>query len=287
MVLAASTSAFAHASLQEALQGVRAAGYRHVEIACIRGMIEHVRQEEMTSSRAAEVRCLADAAGLRMVALSAHMDLAGEGALEDFAARLDFAAALGVRFVNTNISPPERRDVFLRHLRELGPRARALRLTLCIEAPGTLLPGSDEYRELLERLGDAPVALNFDVGNVLTASLGAADPVLHLEAVYDAVAHLHVKDVTFAGDTWGFAPLGDGVLDWPRLFAFLRRAGRVPPITVEMPLALTGKGAGKGAVPAKLAADPVPYDAAVEGLRRSREFLASGLGAVLDVVPDA
>ena len=40
--LAATTTCYAPYSLDEALAGIAAAGFRHVELAAIRGIIEHV-----------------------------------------------------------------------------------------------------------------------------------------------------------------------------------------------------------------------------------------------------
>jgi sugar phosphate isomerase/epimerase len=89
-------------------------------------------------------------------------------------------------------------------------------------------------------LVDSPMLrVNYDTGN---AFLGGEDPYAGLEAVAARVVHMHAKDISVqmaeaekgkvTGTPVGCA-CGDGVIDWARVVAILRRAGFDGVLSVE------------------------------------------------------
>lgn len=80
--LAANTSSYAPYSLEEALAGIAASGYRFVELAAIPGVIEHVplRPDARALGR---VHRLLNCYSLIPAALSAHSNLTAAGGAQD------------------------------------------------------------------------------------------------------------------------------------------------------------------------------------------------------------
>ena len=76
--------------------------------------------------------------------------------------------------------------------------------------------GPDRFAELLERLPQATVKVNYDIGN--SASLGY-DPRGEFAAYGDRVGSVHIKDRITGGGT---VPLGSGDADFPAVFECLR-----------------------------------------------------------------
>jgi L-ribulose-5-phosphate 3-epimerase len=56
------------------------------------------------------------------------------------------------------------------------------------------------------------------------------------------VAYLHVKDKAGAANEWNFPALGEGYVNFPKLFEKLARAGNSAPFSVE--IEFTKEGAG-------------------------------------------
>lgn len=77
------------------------------------------------------------------------------------------------------------------------------------------------FLEILERLKDAPVGVQFDIANPLVAG---EDPVALFEKVRDRIGYVHVNDVARPG-VFEFVAAGDGIAPVSRVLMELRGLG--------------------------------------------------------------
>lgn len=87
--------------------------------------------------------------------------------------------------------------------------------------------GQETAETLLEVLDDLnrPIGVNFDPANMILYGMG--EPTAALEQLRPHVLQIHVKDATAAATpgTWGAeVPAGDGEVDWPGFFGFVRES---------------------------------------------------------------
>lgn len=82
------------------------------------------------------------------------------------------------------------------------------------------------------------VILNYDFGNVLINSRGEVDPAADFDLIVDRVGHLHLKDAILRDAQWEWAAIGQGKIDYPRIFTRLQQLSRVIPTTLDLPLSL-------------------------------------------------
>lgn len=127
---------------------------------------------------------------------------------------------------------------------------------------GTLATGASAAMRLLDGLDPRQVGVILDPAN--TVREGSEPLALAIELLGEHLAHVHVKDLWLRsggsgwdGHTYGFAPLGDGMLRWPTILQTLRRSGYRGWIAIEN---FTGLDRG----PARIADD-------VEWLRSQME----------------
>lgn len=120
-------------------------------------------------------------------------------------------------------------------LAELLPQARANGVTLTFEDRGSLLCPYQTGAECLEvcELAGPEMMLTYDTGNMIPSG---EDPVTFFEVARSRVAHVHVKDwallppeatqglASLSGRRYQGAIIGQGVLDYPRIFAALKAA---------------------------------------------------------------
>jgi L-ribulose-5-phosphate 3-epimerase len=257
--VAGHTNSFHTYGFDDALAGIAAAGYRHVELSAVPGWTEHVDLErpDVLASKLAGY-------GLSPVSLSAHSDLTTPDGLVHGIAAVRFAAEVEIPIVNTAIGghaeTRESEEAFLANVGELAEEAERAGVVVALEIHGDLMATGSRARPLLERIGRDSVKVNYDTGNV--EFYGGERAVDDLPAIVAYLAHVHLKDTTGGHGNWDFPALGDGSVDFAHVLEILCDAGYAGPYSVEL----------------EFQGEPWPPLADVsEAMRRSREHLA-GLG---------
>jgi L-ribulose-5-phosphate 3-epimerase len=257
--LAGHTNTYHTYGLEEALEGIAGAGYRHVELTAVPGWTEHVRLNGSD-----ELRRQLDAHGLTPVSISAHSDLTTREGLEHGVKAVRWAADYGIPIVNTAIgghaSQDEDERAFLQNIGELADVAEQGGVVVALEIHGDIMASGAKSLPLLERIGRDSIKVNYDTANVefYSGDLAVDD----LEQVARHLAHVHLKDTTGGKGNWNFPALGTGTVDFARVFEILQRTGYSGPYSVEL----------------EFQGEPWPPLADVnEAMRRSYEHLR-GLG---------
>ena len=245
--LAGHTNTYHTYGLDESLEGIAGAGYKHVEL-----------------NGGDELRRKLDGYGLTPVSLSAHSDLTTREGLEHGVKAVRWAADYGIPIVNTAIgghaSQDEDERAFLQNVGELADAAEQAGVVVALEIHGDIMASGAKTLPLLERIGRDSIKVNYDTANV--EFYGGERAVDDLERVASHCAHVHLKDTTGGKGVWNFPALGTGTVDFARVLEILERAGYSGPFSVEL----------------EFQGEPWPSLADVnEAMRRSREHL-SGLG---------
>ena len=150
-------------------------------------------------------------------------DLAGAGQVIEFLSRFP-EAKLGL----SGAAHPSREearaklDQAIRCYNEVGRRATEAGLSANVHPHshhGSLLESAEEYQYLLDHLDPRYISFGPDTGHIVR---GGQDLLTCLRAHLPRITHLHLKDVT-ADRQW--APLGEGICDFPAVFELLEPAG--------------------------------------------------------------
>ncbi len=263
----------------EALESLAACGVTHVEPAFIVGYTERFDESAFSADKASRhAGWLADS-GLACFAFSSHIDLGRADAVEVFKGRMDFAAALGARIINTNAAARDKEEAFLRNIEPLLRHAERLDMVIGLENPGdgsdNLINTAQDGIDLLRRLGHERLRMNYDAAN--TASHRPADRPGGVNPADDALlalpycGHVHIKDLNVTPDGYFFTAIGQGDIDCQRILHAL--AGGMLNLSVEMPLRLHR---GPDARPQRRAA-PVPRAEIEAAVRASLAFVQANI----------
>jgi L-ribulose-5-phosphate 3-epimerase len=229
--LAGHTNTYHTYSLEEALQGIAEAGYRHVELSAVPGWTEHV---DLNGSE--ELRRQLSDFGLSPVSLSAHSDLTTREGLEHGVKAVRWAADFGIPIVNTAIgghaSQEEDESAFLGNIEELADAAEEAGVVIALEIHGDIMASGGKTLPLLEKIGRESVRVNYDTANVEFYSGDKAVDDLPRIAPY--LAHVHLKDTVGGKDVWNFPAIGTGSVDFERVLEILEQAGYSGPFSVEL-----------------------------------------------------
>lgn len=214
-------------------------GATHVEPAFIVGYTEPFDESSFSPE---QIRLwqgwLADA-GIACDAMSSHIDLGRDDAVEVFLGRMDFARALGARVINTNAAASRLRKRFFSNIEVLARHAEDIGLKIGLENPGdgsdNLLNTASDGPRLLADIGHPMVGLNYDAGNTIShrPNVVPADDAL---AAMPLCLHTHIKDVRNDVNGYFFTPLGQGQIDCARILRAVAQTDLN--LSIEIPMRL-------------------------------------------------
>lgn len=234
--ISVSSMAFDGYPLETALDELAALGVRDVEPASVDKVFQHLVEADFCDARAAWWREQLRARGLSCVSLSAHMDLTQPDSVDRFRRRLEFAAAIGARIVNTIAGPVSGAEGFRANIPAIARRAADLGLTVALENHGDLVDRGAQILEFIQEIGHPAVRLNYDTGNAWYYAKGHLDPAKELSEVAPVVAHVHLKEPRVEEGLMRWVALGEGALDIRGIGGILDT--RLPGVPVSIELSL-------------------------------------------------
>ncbi|HWQ11552.1 MAG TPA: sugar phosphate isomerase/epimerase [Roseiflexaceae bacterium] len=233
MRLGCNTVLFGMVDLAAALQHVAWAGYRHVELAAIAGMCEHIRPDE-GPGQASEVKRLLAAHELEATAIEAATT--DRTRLERVFA---LAGALGVGIVNIGSGGTSGDEESTRraidHIGELARLAGAHGLRLAVKPHvGQAIYDSATALRLTDEVREPALGLNFDPSHLYRAD---EDPPEVARRWGTRIITCHFRDCASrerrVGPPETQVP-GRGAVDLPATLRALRAAGYAGPLNLEI-----------------------------------------------------
>jgi sugar phosphate isomerase/epimerase len=229
--------------LGEAIDLVAAHGYQAIDISLevgppfVPAPPPHLTPGDDAATRA-QVRRHAEKAGITIAAVNAHttlitgFDEVRRLNVEFLKGAIQLAADLGAGVV---VFGSGRKDLygyeqtywerFIGATRELAPAADRLGVRLACEAaslPGVLLRNLQTMRRFLAHDGLESVGVLFDPAHY---QVRGDDVIEAYRALADRVVHVHAKDARGNPEDFAFPPLGEGAIDFPRLFGAMLAVG--------------------------------------------------------------
>src|SRR5436190_11918181 len=166
--LAANTTSYGTYNLEDALAGIASAGYRYVELAAIRGVIEHV-PVDADAKTLARIQRLLNRFSLIPLALSAHSNLTKKKGLKDAFGGIDICERMGIEIMNTAVGGTddgkEDEAAFIRNIGELSDYARERHVTITLEIHGELTATGERSARLVEKVNRPNIRVNYDTAN--------------------------------------------------------------------------------------------------------------------------
>jgi L-ribulose-5-phosphate 3-epimerase len=236
-IVSVSTNTYHGFTLEQALRGISAAGFTHVELTGVTGWTEHV-SSDMTDSQLDEVRALLKKYKLTPIGLSGHCNLMDPLRLEDFKKNIALAGKLGCKFIvsstgeaHNSKNESTKDDELVKNLHEVLPLCKKLGIKLVLETHGEHATGA-KLKKVVDMAGSDWLAINYDTANVVF--YGKRTPEVDVLDCVRQVAYVHLKDKGGAMDAWDFPAVGKGWLKLEETLRALDKEGFTGPISVEI-----------------------------------------------------
>ena len=226
------------------LESLASCGVSYVEPAFIVGYTEPFDESAFTPAQARLYANWLTESGIGCHAFSSHIDLGGPDALNVFIGRMDFAAYLGAKVINTNAAARTNSASFFKNIEVLARYAEQLDMIIGLENPGdgsdNLFNTAQDGIALLEQINHPRVRLNYDAGNTISHrpqhQPHGVNPANDALLAIPGCGYTHIKDVRKTSDGYFFVPLGEGDIDCAAILAAVAQTSLN--LSIEMPLRL-------------------------------------------------
>jgi sugar phosphate isomerase/epimerase len=182
----------------------------------------------------AEARQLLADHGLRAATLTAPCPIADDGVFDTFRNYSAKAAALGCSGLFTSVKAGDMPlDTAYERLRRIGDIAAEHGLKVGMETHPDLCENGTKAAASLQAIGHPNVGMNYDTANVYYYNHDI-DTVEEVAKVVEHVVSVHLKDTEGGYHSPNFPRFGEGVVDFPGVFAVLNDADFTGPFTIEL-----------------------------------------------------
>src|SRR5690625_540780 len=241
--LAINSNTYHGFTLEEAVKGASEAGFVQIELA---GAMDHTNHvfPQMTPQQLNDTKSLLRKYGMKCVGVGAHSNIMTEEGIDYLLNSIDLANEFGCKYVVTATGDShgdtdviEDEKIIAERLAPVLDKCDKLNKVLVIETHGNNYATGESVKRLAQSLHDR-VKINYDTGNLLF--YGNTLPYDDLEASVDYVEFIHLKDKLGPNNEWNFPAIGDGDIDFPKIFNILEKANYKGPISVEIEFTPSG-----------------------------------------------
>ncbi|WP_226037809.1 sugar phosphate isomerase/epimerase family protein [Aquibacillus saliphilus] len=235
--LAINSNTYHGYSLEDAVKGASDAGFTRIELAAVKDHTAHVLPD-MSQQQLDDIKALLLDYEMTCVGIGAHSNVMTEEGIANLLKSIDLAVWFDCTYVVTATGDAhgdkdviEDETLLARNLEPIIEKCERLNKVLVLETHGNNYATGASLKKLAKRLNDR-VKINYDTGNVIM--YGNILPYDDLEASVDYVEFIHLKDKLGPFNEWNFPAIGDGELDYGKLFKTLEKANYKGPISVEV-----------------------------------------------------
>ncbi|GAP12673.1 sugar phosphate isomerase/epimerase [Longilinea arvoryzae] len=242
-IVAVNSNCYHGYSIEEAIDGIRTAGFHFIELTATKGWTEHVFPT-MSFNDLNSVKDRLDDAGLVAFSMSGHTNLMDTERIGDFINNMRLANFFGCDTIVSSIGEAHLKDQAVatneevaRHIQNLLPYLEEYDLDLVLENHGEHATGQI-IKEIVELVGSRRVWVNYDTANVIY--FAGVNPLADLPRCVDKVGYMHIKDKIGGKGEWNFPALGKGEIDFPAILGLLDEAGNDCPLSIEIEFTSAG-----------------------------------------------
>lgn len=241
--LAMNSNTYHGFSLEDAIKGASKAGFKQIELAAVRDHTAHVLPD-MPRKQLDNAKALLRNYGMKCIGISSHSNVMTEEGVANLVHGIDLAREFDCKYVTTATGDShgdtdviEDEAVLVKNLLPAIEKCKRLNKVLVIETHGNNFATGNALKKLVKSLDDR-IKINYDTGNVIF--YGNTLPYQDLEETVEYVEFIHLKDKAGLYTEWNFPAIGDGILDFRKIFGILEKTNYRGPISVEIEFTSAG-----------------------------------------------
>lgn len=242
-MIAVNSNCYHGYTIEEAIDGISAAGFHYIELTATKGWTEHVFPT-MRFAYLYSVKDKLKEAGLVPFSMSGHCNLMDQERIGDFLANIRLANFFGCDYIVSSIGEAHLKDkaktsneAVAENICSLLPYLEEYNLTLVLENHGEHSTGKI-INNIVDLVASPRVLINYDTANVVFyADMDATDDI---PSCIDKIGYMHIKDKAGGRQEWNFPALGQGYVNFPAILDMLNQAGNYCPMSIEIEFTKAG-----------------------------------------------
>lgn len=224
MIGVSSTTYVGH-SFEDVVKSVSEVGFKYLELVSAPGINEHInpRPEVISKKEIHYIESFCNDHGVEIYALGGHCRLLKNKSIENFKKVLDMAEVLNVKYVSTDtgeIESKEDEKRFYKEIVEIANYAFARDINICIEMHGNWFNNGKKGSNILRKIDNPNIKINYDTGNVIF--FDNTRPEYDIEHALPFLGFVHLKDSSGKYKDWDFPPIGEGKIDFKKIFEVIK-----------------------------------------------------------------
>ena len=242
--IAVTTNCYHGYSIEEAIAGIQAAGFKYVELTAMKGWVEHVFPDH-SFEQLLKVKDLLDEAGLTAIGMSGHVSLMDPDKLDDFVKNIRLARFFDIPCIVTFVGEPADNSIevtteaIVARIGAVLPYLEKYDMVMALEVAGKQSSGMSLV-EIVKQVNSPRVTIAYDTANAIF--YGDVDTMADLGGCLQQVGYIHIKEKAAGRQEWSFPALGQGYVPFSEVFAMVDEADNASPYVVE--IEFTPQGAG-------------------------------------------
>ena len=243
-IIAVNTNCYHGYSIEEAIEGISAAGYKYIELTATKGWTEHVFPT-MSFSKLEKIKELCTLKEIIPIALSGHCNLMDPDRIPDFIDNMRLAHYFECRYIVSSIGEAHLEnqvtltdDEVAERLKDLIPYLTKFKLKLMLEVHGKEHGSGKKIANIIRQINSDLIGINYDTANAIF--YGNVDLLEDLAGCIHEVQYLHAKDKAGKIDEWNFPALGEGCIDFAEIKRKLEQSNNDCPFSVEIEFTQAG-----------------------------------------------
>lgn len=242
-IIAVNSNTYHGYGIYDAIEGIRKAGFKYVELTATKGWTEHVFPHN-TFEELVKIKDSLKKNDLIPFAMSGHCNLMDRERLEDFILNIKLAAFYGCDFILSSIGEAHLQDKaeisdkeVAEHIKEIVPYLEEYKLILGLENHGKHGTGK-HLRNIIKHIDSDRVVINYDTANAIF--YGNVDLEEDVECCIDKIGYIHLKDKAGLYNEWNFPAIGKGYIDFNMIIEKLEKAKNNCPLSIEIEFTSAG-----------------------------------------------
>lgn len=242
-IIAVNSNCYHGYPIEEAIVGIRAAGFRYIELTATKGWTEHVFPDQ-SFARLLEVQDLLEQNYLIPFAMSGHTNLMAPARIDDFVNNIRMAHFFGCDYIVSSIGEAHLEDQAIasnesvaKHIKDLLPYLEKYNMKLVLEVHGDHGTGTI-LKEICQLVDSERVLINYDTANAIF--YGDVDVIKDVAGCMDQIGYVHLKEKAGGRQEWDFPALGKGYVEFPQLFQMMDDADNLSPYSIEIEFTADG-----------------------------------------------
>lgn len=242
-IIAVNSNCYHGYPIEDAIAGIKAAGFQYIELTATKGWTEHVFPDQ-SFARLLEVQDLLEENGLIPFAMSGHTNLMDTNRIGDFVNNIRLAHFFGCEYIVSSVGEAHLEDqavasneVVAEHVKGLVPYLEKYDMKLVLEVHGDHGTGA-VLKKICQLVDSDRVLINYDTANAIF--YGDVDVPKDFAGCIDKIGYVHLKEKAGGRQDWDFPALGKGYVEFPELFQLMDDADNLSPYSIEIEFTADG-----------------------------------------------